>query len=277
VVAATGTGEVGDASGGPSGVVLELCSEEIARSERISSEEERRRYLESHVWLRRLLAARLGVAPVAISFRRGVAGKPELAQGGSERVRVNMSRSGELALYAISAGREVGIDVQECVAGADLGRRRHRFLSAAEKEVLAGLDDHERRRAFYRTWVRKEAFLKAAGVGLAVAWSAVDTSRDLVRVERELSGLSMRPGGVGQWSVHDLSIGSGGTTGGLDGTGTSDGLDGTGTSGVTSNGRGYVAALSVEGVTAPRSLSRASRSSLAVLTTKATAPPLDRG
>ncbi|MHB1510621.1 MAG: 4'-phosphopantetheinyl transferase family protein [Acidimicrobiales bacterium] len=278
---ATGTGGASDASVSAEGLV-ELSPEEIERSGRISSDEARWRYLESHVWLRRLLAARLGIAPIDVSYRRGATGKPELVRGGYERVRFNMSRSGDMALYVISARREVGIDVQECVAGTDLRRLGRRFLSEGEKEVLATLEEHERRRAFYRTWVRKEAFLKAVGVGLAVAWSAVDTSVDFVRIEpalselSELSELSWPAGAAGQWSVHDLSIGSGGAGSGA-GSGFGSGSSGSGSGSGSGPGSDYVAALSVEGAAGPGAPNRASRTSPAVSTPRAMEPSPDRG
>ncbi len=261
----TGASEARDRADG----VAQLSPEEIERSGRISSDGDRWRYLESRVWLRQLLAARLAVAPVEVSYRQSATGKPELAHAGPERVRFNLSRSGELVLYVISSGRDVGIDVQECVAGVDLRRLGRRFLSGAEKEVLAALEDRERRRAFYRTWVRKEAFLKAVGVGLAAPWSAVDTSLDLVRIDRELSGLSLPAGGADQWSVHDLSLGSGSGSGSGSGGGSAPGsLDGA---------SAYVAALSVKGAPGTGAPNRASRTSPAVSIPRATELPQCRG
>jgi phosphopantetheinyl transferase len=93
--------------------------------------------------LRALLARYLDRDPRALDFVIGPHGKPALlAEEGTPAMdlRFNLSHSGRLALFAVTAGREVGVDI-EC---AD-GRRTEEFLHA---------------------WVAREAVGKCRGTGL---------------------------------------------------------------------------------------------------------------
>lgn len=178
-----------------------LSGEEVDRAGRFRSELDRGRYVTSHLWLRRLLGDRLGLAPAEIIYRTGSNGKPELAP--PSPLRFSMARSGGLALYALSCGREVGVDVEEHSAQADLGAMERRFLSAAEREELRPLDGADRAAVFFRFWARKEAFLKALGVGLDAPWTLVDTTEEVVRFEGTAAAL---PDGSVTWSVRDLEV-----------------------------------------------------------------------
>jgi 4'-phosphopantetheinyl transferase len=90
-------------------------------------------------------------------------GKPQL--GDESGIRFNLSHSGPFALIAVSAGREVGVDVEVMSSDRDLVRLAEIALSPAEAAAVrdAGPDQVP---AFYEAWVRKEAVAKCLGVGL---------------------------------------------------------------------------------------------------------------
>lgn len=102
-----------------------------------------------HVWsvepdrqhraLRKVLARYLDEDPSEIELREGTHGKPALADLSSP-LRFNLSHSGDLALVAVTQGREVGVDIQKIKPRRDL--------------------------AFYKAWTRREAIVKCAGTGL---------------------------------------------------------------------------------------------------------------
>ncbi|HEX7278633.1 MAG TPA: hypothetical protein VF255_03315 [Solirubrobacterales bacterium] len=102
---------------------------------------------ELHLWrltasataLRRVLAVYLDGRPESIRLERGEGGKPRLAER-PPRLEFNLSHSGDLALVAVSAEHEVGVDVE---------RVRPR-----------------RGASFYRRWARHEAHVKCLGSGL---------------------------------------------------------------------------------------------------------------
>lgn len=79
-------------------------------------------------------------------------GKPQLVGGA---VHFNVSHSGELAVVAVSDA-PVGVDIEQRRAIADpvAFARRFHFDSTDQRELM-------------RLWCRKEAWLKARGIGLA--------------------------------------------------------------------------------------------------------------
>lgn len=183
-----------------------LSEEELARARRLRFDGDRTRFVRSRIWLRLLLAERLDLPVADIRFRAAAHGKPELAPPLPAWLRFNMSRSGCLGLYALSRGCEVGVDLEDSSRVVDTEAVASRFFSPTERRVLGGLGEEEQRRGFYRIWTRKEAVLKAVGVGLTAPMAALDVSGELARWE---PGPQTVPGMARRWSVHDLDVAPG--------------------------------------------------------------------
>ncbi len=115
-----------------------LPAEERRRAEAIQIEERRRRWVAARWALRLVLSRYTGEQPAELRIEEGDGGKPRLA--GEAEVSFNLAHSSELALVAITKGREIGIDVER---------------------VKPGRPD-----AYYRDWVRREALAKCSGSGL---------------------------------------------------------------------------------------------------------------
>ncbi|MEA2419146.1 MAG: 4-phosphopantetheinyl transferase [Thermoleophilaceae bacterium] len=109
-------------------------------------------------------------------------------------VRSNVSRSGELALVAVASERIVGVDVEAMRPGRRLQAIADSRFTPGEAAALRALDETEQDMAFYRLWVRKEAYLKAAGEGIAGGLDSFDA----------LTG--KLPAG---WELIDLDVGEG--------------------------------------------------------------------
>lgn len=75
----------------------------------------------------------------------------------------NLSHSGAIAACAI-ADRPIGLDVQEACEYRDALVRR--FFSPEEQAFLTASADKDR--AFGRIWTRKEAYVKALGMGITI-------------------------------------------------------------------------------------------------------------
>ncbi|HEX5761016.1 MAG TPA: 4'-phosphopantetheinyl transferase superfamily protein [Thermoanaerobaculia bacterium] len=151
-----------------------LAPDERARVERFRFEVHRRRFAVGRGVLRALLGAYLDVPPERLAFTYGERGKPDLAPGSAAAgpLHFNLSHSHELALLAVTREREVGADVEQLRPLDDLEKIAERFFSAAEHAQLMALPEAERVAAFFRCWTRKEAYLKALGVGLAAPLDA---------------------------------------------------------------------------------------------------------
>jgi 4'-phosphopantetheinyl transferase len=82
-------------------------------------------------------------------------------------LRFNVSHSQGVALYALTRGREVGVDIEfvrEDFARFDIAER---FFSTREVSALRALPTEQHTAAFFDCWTRKEAYIKARGEGLS--------------------------------------------------------------------------------------------------------------
>jgi 4'-phosphopantetheinyl transferase len=183
-----------------------LSEEERERARRFRFERDSARYVTSRVCLRRLLAKRLEVSVEAIRLETRPGGKPQLAPPLPQSLGFSMSRSGPLALYALADCGEVGVDLEDCAPVVDVDSVGSRFFSANERAVLDRVGEEEKQRGFYRTWTRKEAVLKAEGVGLDAPLEALDTTGDIARWDPAMPG-AIRA--ARRWYVHDLEVVSG--------------------------------------------------------------------
>jgi 4'-phosphopantetheinyl transferase len=142
-----------------------LSPDEWERARRFRFEIHRRRFIAGRGSLRALLAAYLGERPAALAFAYGDRGKPDLA--GDPWLRFNLSHSEDLGLLGLVRGRPLGVDVEYRKEMSDLEQIASRFFSASENADLARVPTAGKKEAFFNCWTRKEAYLKAVGVGLA--------------------------------------------------------------------------------------------------------------
>ena len=154
-----------------------LSDMERQRASRFAFDRDRRRFTVARAWLRQLLAARLGVRPESVELVNGAHGKPALARCcANSDLRFNVSHSDDVAVYAFSCGREIGIDVEAIRVLQDADDIAARFFSRRENEAYLALDPPDRPRGFFNCWTRKEAFVKALGDGLHYPLDRFDVS-----------------------------------------------------------------------------------------------------
>jgi 4'-phosphopantetheinyl transferase len=139
-----------------------LSDEERERAQQMLRDENRRLWARSRGTLRSLLGRYLQRDPRQLSFTTGPHGKPELAD---RALSFNLSHSGDVALYAVRAVGEVGVDVQLDRRSVDEAAIAGRFLATDDVRRLARLPPAQRRTEFLRAWVRHEAALKCRGTG----------------------------------------------------------------------------------------------------------------
>jgi 4'-phosphopantetheinyl transferase len=182
-----------------------LSEEERLRAARLRSGRERSRYVAAHSALRAILARYLSTEARLLRFRHGPHGKPELE--GERATRFNLSHSGRVALCAVARGADLGVDVQQRPAPPAWEEVAESFFAAAELAAIRGLPAASRPEGFLACWVRKEACLKARGVGLTAGLAQVE-----VPVAPELlSGFVITEGNPGGtcWLMRDLWPGEG--------------------------------------------------------------------
>jgi 4'-phosphopantetheinyl transferase len=187
-----------------------LSADEQARANRFHFEIHRRHFVVARACLRKLLARYVGVEPQAIRFTYTTYGKPELAST-SERaaqVNFNLAHSGGLAVYAFTGIGEIGVDLEDIrpeFTGDEIARR---FFSATEVACLDQLPVDERALAFFNCWTRKEAFIKAKGMGLSLALDQFDVTL-APDTEPALLSTKWDESEAGRWSLRALDPGVG--------------------------------------------------------------------
>ena len=161
-----------DPEGAP-GLVALLDADERERLARLRRAADRGRYLAAHALVRLVLTGD-GASAAALRFDRtcrcGAAhGKPRLPGGPG----FSLSHAGDLVGVAVRPDGAVGLDVERVRDLADLAALAAHVRSPAEPAPDAiGVA------AFFRTWTRKEALLKATGEGLATPMSAITLDGD---------------------------------------------------------------------------------------------------
>lgn len=150
-----------------------LSVDENARAQRFHSEVDRVRYIVGRGVLRQLLAAYLGTRPELPDLITGENGKPELADESQQWLQLNLAHSDDVAVYAFARDCAVGVDVERIRADLDVDGIARRYMSPAEQEALSSLPHEERLHACVELWTRKEAVLKAMGVGLSLEPSQI--------------------------------------------------------------------------------------------------------
>jgi 4'-phosphopantetheinyl transferase len=144
-----------------------------------------------------VLARYVGVPSEEVVVRRTPAGKPEPEQ---TRFSVSLAHGGEVALVAVALDAQVGIDVEPFRKGIESWSLVSHALTPDEQARLTALPAAERGEAFLSAWTRKEALLKAVGVGLGVDPRLIELDGcTVVDVPPEL-------GGTGDWTLLDVPV-----------------------------------------------------------------------
>ena len=142
-----------------------LDSTEVQRARRFIDSMHSRRFIVAHAALREILGRWLGCEPATIGFELSAHGRPFLRDGGAV---FSLSHSADMALCAVAGEGELGVDI-ECRRSLEHRALARRFFSASEAESLEALPEEVREAAFFDCWVRKEAYIKAKGLGLTLA------------------------------------------------------------------------------------------------------------
>ncbi len=154
------------------GAASMLSPDEQARASRFKFERDRDRFVAAHLALRQVLALHVGVAMQRLEFNTGAWGKPALAD--HPALPFNLSHSGGIALIAVGTANPIGVDVELERPIPDWDALASDYFAPAERTALAALRANARDRAFLTCWTRKEACLKAIGLGLNVAPRSVE-------------------------------------------------------------------------------------------------------
>jgi 4'-phosphopantetheinyl transferase len=153
-----------------------LSAEENDRAEKFKFHKDRKRFILTHGLLRVILRLYADVAPEELRFTANRYGKPELVHPSGLNLKFNLSHSHEMALIGIARGRQIGVDIEYVKEDFEWKEIGERFFSPREVEMINALPKDIQNRAFFTCWTRKEAYVKATGMGLSLPLKEFDVS-----------------------------------------------------------------------------------------------------
>lgn len=145
-----------------------LSPDERERAARFHFRRDAMRWIVARTALRQILGGCLGADPRAVAFTYGDKGKPALAAPrGADDLQFSLAHSAHLAVYAVAVGSPVGIDIERLRPVPEMDRIAERTFSRQERTALRRLPATLRPAGFFNCWTRKEAYIKALGLGLS--------------------------------------------------------------------------------------------------------------
>ena len=182
-----------------------LSGDECDRANRFRVEADRTRFIVARGVLRSILGHYLGIQASNVQFRYGAHGKPYLHQSLKQaRLQFNVAHSHRLAVYAFARTREMGIDLEFARPMPHLPQTAACFMSAGELALWSELPEGQQQEAFYLCWTRKEAYIKATGMGVQQPLKQLDVSL-LPGEPARLLNVEGYPGEIGRWSLHSFT------------------------------------------------------------------------
>lgn len=172
---------------------------QLARAATLRQRDEQERRLLTYALHRLVVAHWLQRPPWPLEIGRDVRGCPRLPGGVAS---TSLSHAGAFSAFAVCPSAPVGIDLEVRPSRVDLVALAHRIAHPGDlAEIDAGGIDGRQQRLL-ALWVRKEACLKAAGVGLTHPMEAFAAGLDGHVVLPAL----VRPGHVPPVQVQPLHV-----------------------------------------------------------------------
>jgi 4'-phosphopantetheinyl transferase len=154
-----------------------LAHTEQQRAQRFAFSQLRKKFIITRAILKILLGHYLKLNPQEIALQKTVHGKPALPSSmpNGETLQFNVSHSNDAALMAFAWEMPLGIDIEFIKKTNNLSAIAQRFFHPQEINAIHSSQD------FFNCWTRKEAFIKALGIGLSFPLNsfAVETHNNL--------------------------------------------------------------------------------------------------
>jgi 4'-phosphopantetheinyl transferase len=169
-----------------------LSPDEIARADRLIMPVKRQQFIAARAGLRVILGNYTGSPPESLIFGYQARGKPYLR--GSYSCEFSLSHSGDTALVAV-AQHPVGIDIEREQPLSTMMHMAQITFSPQEQADWIALPVECQSHAFYQTWTRKEALMKAHGDGFKLAKTfSIPVTEQPQTIK------------LGRWMIADISL-----------------------------------------------------------------------
>ena len=169
---------------------------------------DRFRYEITHAMKRWVLASYLNERPKKLVFTREEHGKPAVSpQQNWLNLQFNLSHSYELVLLGVTVEDPIGIDIEYHVDNISVENLSEFIFSPLEKWFFSKLSSQqEKKEAFFRCWTRKEAYLKAEGLGLTDLLTKISVDMNELPSDDWLEALTLNKKEKLPWKLFPLNI-----------------------------------------------------------------------
>ena len=190
-------------------VECQLSQDELDRAGRFRFDEDRHRFINSRVALRRILGQYLKTDSADVQFSYNQFGKPELEGSGPDcSLKFNVSHAGVIALIAVTRFSRIGVDVAVVEDLPDVDSLAAMSLSSTELESFRALNSDRQCNLFFNLWTCKEALAKADGRGLSAPLSEFEFAFSGMNA-CSLRSISRKSAEATRWSVFQFTPMSG--------------------------------------------------------------------
>lgn len=179
-----------------------LSADEAQRAIRFHFPADRDRFIAAHGILRKILGRYHYCKTDDLVFSVNQYGKPILVNSNLE---FNLSHSSGFALLAVTQARKIGVDVERVRTDLELENIASRNFSEVEVSELMALSPKQREIGFFNCWTRKEAYIKAHGLGLSLSLDSFDVSL-LPDPPAILRATRPDPKEAARWTLCPLSV-----------------------------------------------------------------------
>lgn len=136
----------------------------------------RERSIATFYYRRIILSKYTGLSPQELSFKINQYGKPSIENKNFSYIKFNYSHSNDIIIYSITRDSEIGIDIEFIKEISDMNSLVNNYFSSEEISTFRNTNNKiDQLNFFYKIWTRKEALLKAIGLGLTEDLKTIDS------------------------------------------------------------------------------------------------------
>lgn len=181
-----------------------LSEQERAQHQRFIPPKKRHEYLATRVLVRSVLGRALDVEPQTLQFTANAWGRPTLWPAAP--LHFNVSHTDGLLVCLVSPNPEIGVDTERLARATDLLALAPNVFAPQELSDLAALPAGEQAHRAVWLWTLKESYIKARGMGMALALDGFAFRFDTDRVRLEVSPALEDDGARWQFQTHQLGL-----------------------------------------------------------------------
>lgn len=182
-------------------VASTLSNTEIEIAGKYKFKRDKERYLISRYLLKKILSGYTDIPANNIIIKNSFYGKPEIEN--ELKIKFNLSHSGDKIVFAFTLNNEIGIDIEKIEFSVNHMEIAENYFSEDEIFLLKKQKE-DIVNNFYYIWTRKEALLKAIGVGLLPDLKKISVINNYFLLDLELKEINIDKENI--WYIESIDI-----------------------------------------------------------------------